>query len=153
METKVAKTAESIGGLSFFACTLFARKAKKEEEAKQITHENHTAEHSQKYAEARPRKVLKMSPKLVQNVVPEAPFWLSEGTRNAHEGKVGNTRAPNSSWRAAGVEKKSLGDRWRLKPEAQSLGPGPRARGLISKIPNALDPLVQIYIYIYRCIG
>ena len=69
-----------MGGLSFFACTLFARKAKKEEEAHQNTYENHTAERSQKYEEARPRKVAKMSPNLLQNELPEAPFWLSEAS-------------------------------------------------------------------------
>ncbi len=70
MKTKVAKKAESIGGLSLFACTLFARRAKKEEEAKQNTHENHTAEHNQKAEVAGTRKAAKISINWV---------WLSEG--------------------------------------------------------------------------
>ena len=89
--------------------------SEKEEEAKQNTHENHTAEQSQKSEEARTRQVAKMNTNLVQNVLPEAPFWLSEGAGNAHEGKVGDKSPPNSSWEASERRKgKDPREGWRI---------------------------------------
>ena len=106
MPTKVAKTVESIGGLSIFACALLARKAAKEEEAKQKASASHTAEHSQKYEEPRPGKVVKMRSNLVQNWLPEAPFWLSDASRNAPEAKADIRSGPTSSLEASGAGKK-----------------------------------------------